>query len=313
MPPQLPLILICLALGLALRRTGRFPANSARAFNGFVIWVSLPAVVLLQIPRLLESTSWNWDLLIPVSMAWILLSLSILVFTALGKMLGWTRAETGALVLTAGLGNTSFVGLPLLESMLGPSSTPIALLVDQPGTFLALSTLGVLYASSASPAGRKRVSAGRIMRNVFGFPPFLSLLAAVALWIFGLNHHQAWNFTLEKLGATLVPVALVAVGFQLNLSASLLQKKWPSLSMGLAFKLFLAPLFFLTLFIFLIGSRSFSTHVTILESAMAPMITAGIVADEFGFDAEISGLMIGLGIPLSLLTVHFWELLLRLT
>ena len=36
---------------------------------------------------------------------------------------------------------------------------------------------------------------------------------------------------------------------------------------------------------------------------MAPMISSGILAVEFGFDEELAGLMVGVGIPLSFLTV----------
>ena len=48
----------------------------------------------------------------------------------------------------------------------------------------------------------------------------------------------------------------------------------------------------------------------ILESAMASMIMAGIVAAENGLNPELARLMVGLSIPLSLVTVPLWRLLL---
>jgi predicted permease len=39
---------------------------------------------------------------------------------------------------------------------------------------------------------------------------------------------------------------------------------------------------------------------------MAPMITAGILAHEYGLDPELGNLMVGIGIPLSLATVPIW-------
>jgi len=71
--------------------------------------------------------------------------------------------------------------------------------------------------------------------------------------------------------------------------------------------LFLAPLFFLCLYVYGLGSYSFVSRVTILESAMAPMITAAVVCEEMGMDGELAGLLVGLGIPLSLLTVPWWN------
>jgi predicted permease len=71
----------------------------------------------------------------------------------------------------------------------------------------------------------------------------------------------------------------------------------------LGFKLLVAPLVFTLLYVFVLGSHAESTYITILESAMAPMITASVVAIDFGLNAEIANLMVGVGIPLSLATV----------
>ncbi|HRO67057.1 MAG TPA: AEC family transporter [Pseudobdellovibrionaceae bacterium] len=144
MSPQLILLFVCLVLGILLRRTGKFPANTPHVLNAFIIWVSFPALVLFQIPKLLDRTVWSMEILIPVSMPWIHFILALLLLNWAARRLRWGRLETGALVLTAGLGNTSFVGLPLLESVLGTEAIPIGVLVDQPGSFLTLSILGVL-------------------------------------------------------------------------------------------------------------------------------------------------------------------------
>lgn len=49
------------------------------------------------------------------------------------------------------------------------------------------------------------------------------------------------------------------------------------------------------------------TQVIVLESATATMITAAVAANEFNLDSEISNLMVGLSIPLSLITVPLWK------
>ena len=67
------------------------------------------------------------------------------------------------------------------------------------------------------------------------------------------------------------------------------------------------PALFFILYFKVLKSHDFATHVTWLESAMAPMITAAVVASEFHLDSEVSNLMVGLGIPLSLLTVTLWS------
>ena len=48
----------------------------------------------------------------------------------------------------------------------------------------------------------------------------------------------------------------------------------------------------------------------LLESAMASQITGGIIAADQGLGPELARLMVGLSIPLSLLSVPLWHVLL---
>ena len=48
--------------------------------------------------------------------------------------------------------------------------------------------------------------------------------------------------------------------------------------------------------------------VMIFEAAMGPMIGAAVVANQFRLDGPLAALMVGFGIPLSLLTAPIWLL-----
>ena len=47
-------------------------------------------------------------------------------------------------------------------------------------------------------------------------------------------------------------------------------------------------------------------QVTVFEVAMAPMIGASIVAMENDLDPQLATLLVGIGVPLSFLTVSGW-------
>ena len=53
-------------------------------------------------------------------MPWILFALSVAVFVVFGRGCCLCPRTTGALIITAGLANTSFVGLPMIETFYGP-------------------------------------------------------------------------------------------------------------------------------------------------------------------------------------------------
>lgn len=104
-----------------------------------------------------------------------------------------------------------------------------------------------------------------------------------------------------------MPLALFSVGFQLHFDIAVFKKRWLPLALGLSFRLIFFPAFFAFFYLKVLGGSDLVTQVTVLESAMATMITSAVVASEFNLDSEISNLMVGLSIPLSLITVPLWK------
>ena len=114
----------------------------------------------------------------------------------------------------------------------------------------------------------------------------------------------------QNLGSTVTPIALIAVGLQLSFERK--SKHWKFLTLGLAFKLLITPAFFCIFYIFILGKSGEIFDISIMESVMAPMITASILASTHGLKPKLSSMMIGIGIPLSLLTIAFWYWILSL-
>ena len=84
-----------------------------------------------------------------------------------------------------------------------------------------------------------------------------------------------------------------------------------SLTLGLAYKLFLAPAALTLLYVYLLRQSGLSIQVSIFEAAMPPMITGGILAIEHGLEPDLAALMLGIGIPLSFFTLPFWAHLIQ--
>jgi len=292
----------CFLLGIALRRSGRLPDNAAIALNGFLVHISLPALILAYVHELHVDAR----LILPALMPWIMFGLGCAYFWFVGRALGFSPATTGGLMLTGGLANTAFIGLPMIEAFYGTEFLGLGILIDQVGSYLVLSTVGILVASIYSSG--QRVNAKAIIRRIALFVPFQAFLLALVLMPFA---YPAWlDELLKRLGATLIPLALVSVGYQLRLSA--VRGKETALVTGLFFKLALAPGLILFFFAALLGAEGSMMRVTVFEAAMAPMIGASIVAMDYDLDPPLVTLMLGVGIPLSFLTLPVWWYLLNL-
>jgi predicted permease len=145
------------------------------------------------------------------------------------------------------------------------------------------------------------------LRQTLTFPPFLALLLALGLGISRIPILPVLYKVLERLGQTLVPLALFAVGFQLKLSWNTLRRYLRLLSLSLVYKLFLCPALFWFLTLLLNIEMDLLHRVMILEAAMATMITSAVIVSEFSLDEELAHLMVGVSILLSLFTVPFWD------
>jgi hypothetical protein len=282
----------CLVLGALARRSGRFPEGTPVALNTFVLNVALPALVVRVVHRL----EFAPGLLAAAATPWLVFVLARVLFRAVGAGLGLGRGTVACLVLTGGLSNTAFVGLPMAEALLGREGLGVAVVVDQLGSFLVLATLATLVAARASAEVELRL--GELLRRVGVFPPFLALVAALVLRPVA---YPGWlEELLRRLGEMLTPLALFSVGFQLRLGD--VRRRAGTLALGLGYKLALAPGLIALLVWLLPGMAPVVREATVLQAAMAPMVSGAILAAEHELDAELAALMVGIGIPLSLAT-----------
>lgn len=294
---NLLLILICLLVGFFLQKVKDFPANGYKSLNQFIIYVALPAMAFYYIPKIELSL----QLLYPLGIAWLGFLFSFIFFYLIGTKLGWSKKLIGCLILTSGLGNTSFIGFPIIQAIYGEEGLKTAIIVDQPGTFVVMATLGILTATFFS---KGKSSANEILNKIFYFPPFIAFLLSCIMNLFHYDFVNDLQLVFQKIGNTVVPIALISVGLQLKVERR--SQHWSFLSLGLFFKLFITPAFFLILYKFILNGKGLEVDISILESAMAPMITGAILASSYGLKPKLSSMMVGIGIPLSFLTLIFW-------
>lgn len=296
------LIFVYLFIGLALQRVKWVPTTIYKVLNKIAVNFCLPALALFYIPKI----HWNNQLLYPIGAAWIGFGASFLFFYFLGKKLGWSKKLTGCLILTSGLSNTSFVGFPIISAIYGPEGMKTAIMIDQPGSFVVLSTLGVLVAAMYS---KGEANAIQILKKVLLFPPFLTFLLACTMNVFNLDFVNVVQEVVHGVGSLITPLALISVGLQLNFDSR--SAHWRFLGLGLLFKLLLMPALFYVGYIIILKQHSTMIDVVIMETAMAPMITGSILASTYGLKPKLSSMMIGFGIPLSFFTLACWYVVLH--
>lgn len=294
-----------LLIGLLLQRSRQFPQNTGQVLNAYVIYVALPALVLQKIPQLQVSV----ELFIPAVIPWLLLGLTVPALLGLAKWMQWSRATTGCMLIVVPLGNTSFLGFPMIEALFGAAGIPYALLYDQLGSFLILSIyatiIAAIYSQSENSTGA-RPSLRQIARKILIFPPFIALIAALLLREYSYPV-MAQTF-IDSLAQTLVPVIMVAVGFQLKFRLAAHDRQPFFYALGL--KLILTPLVAFAL-VAPFGLDSLANQVTIAEAAMPAMISAGALAIMAGLAPTLAAAVVGYGVMVSFITLPLWAFVIK--
>lgn len=294
------LIALCLISGLVLRSSGILPENSHRGINAWILYIALPAVALLYIPAI----TWSGALILPVAMPWLVWGGAWFILKLFARRFALDKGTHAALLITAGLGNTSFIGFPLTQAYFGDEGLRVAVICDQI-SIITLSTLGVMTALNASHSANSGIKA--MVGSVVRFPSFIAFVAALILPRF--TNFGLLNPLLTKLASTLVPLALFSVGLQLRFSEW--RRELPALSLGLAYKLLIAPGLVLCAAL-AFHLKGIIGQASVFEAAMAPMITSAILAAEYQLNPRLSNLMVSVGIILSIATTGLWFLILRI-
>lgn len=292
------LLLGMMALGKASAATGRFPAGAAEVLNRFVLDVCLPAAVLRYASRLELDASLAGVVAVP----WLLCAASAALLLPLCSRLGLARAPTAVLLLCVPLGNTAFLGYPLVRALLGEAALSYAVVYDQFGSFLLLTTWGLWVI--ARYGGERPPSLAEIAWRVARFPPFVAL--AFALTLMPAAPPPLVDTILARLSDALLPIVAFALGLDIRLR--LPRRELGPLAAGLALKLAVVPLAAWGL-VRLLGLEDLAASATVLESAMPSMMTAGALASSHRLAPDLAAALIGYGSVLALATLPLWRLL----
>ncbi len=234
----------------------------------------------------------------------LVLSGSVLFFYIVEKVTRISKRTSHTLMLIAGLSNTSFVGFPLITAYFGVDALPIGIVSDQM-TFFLLSSVGVIIAMKGSLKKNKQVDYKFILKRVFTFPPLIGCLLALIIPKF-IDISSLDDF-FKILGSTVSPIALFSIGLQLNFG--IVKSEIPNISYALIYKLILAPAL-VVLIALSLGLKGEIIQVSMFEMAMPSLVATSIILNQFKLNTKVGNSVIGLSIPIGLLTTFIWYQLL---
>ncbi len=267
---------IVLAAGWLFRKYGIVEEGSEKAFNRYLYYLALPALIIVKIADT------------PLSgLGWRFLAANTLPLAAVMGLV-WALWKAGAfdwklarlLLIVSVLGNTVYLGFPVAAMRLGEQAigyAAIAASIQNIFIFTFGFVVMTLICDGACPPGRFLRLIGR---NVV----LWSSVAGLVIAAFGLSLPSLLHRVLSDIGKTTLPLSLFTIG--VSLYGKKIARNIPRIALVSGFKLLLLPFFYIV-FAGWAGFTGLVSKVTFIEIVTPVAVLNYIIALEFDFDSEL--------------------------
>lgn len=223
------------------------------------------------------------------------------------KFLKQDKGTIVAMSFLATLGNTLFLGVPLVQGALGQEYANRAILYDQICTCIPLAILTPMIMSMG---GKGVFNLRSVMMRLCQNPLFLALVVGMVFKIMPFSIVEWIFIPIKQLGACATPVALFAIGVQISMGD--IKTEWKNTFFVLFWGMILAPtLVFIAIYLSQV-EFSDTWRMALLESAMPPLISSAAVIMRAGLNNKIAVSSVAFGIFASAFTIPMWLWLSRL-
>lgn len=293
-------VLLLVVVGVALRAAGVLKRDDAGPLNAVIVYVALPALIFTSVAK----ADLSWELLRVAGIAWAVSLAALSTAWEIAHVLRLPGRTAGAFVLVAALGNTGYLGYPVVRAILGDAALPSAVFYDVFGTVAVAFTLGVAVAA------RQGEHAGPInpLKELITFPAMIALLASLAYRFIPLpagvsNAVMGWMGIAASMA---VPLIMIAVGVTLDFSS--FKGALAPLGSAAAIKLLALPV--LAVAVTSIMKDGGSARLVALQAGMPSMLMTLVIGQRFKLDTAFIASAVLVTTVLSIVTIPLVQLFL---
>lgn len=213
----------------------------------------------------------------------------------------WSKPTQGSFLLSAMVGNTGYLGFPVILALVGEKYFSWALFYDMLGSAIGAYGLGVVVASRFSTEVKSH------------WQLFRAILYNPALWSlgFGLGFRQISlpelvQGSLQGLAWSVIALSLILIGMRLSQLKSWSRLRQVSVSLGI--KMLLVP-FVVGIVLVQLGITGSPQLVIVLQMGMPPAFATLVLAEVFDLERDLAVTALAVGSIGLLLTLPVWLLL----
>ncbi len=281
------LVMVCMmAIGVALSKTKMLDENGVAQLSNVALYVATPAVVIASLAIEFDSHQLATGGIV------ILFYLALLAIAIIIGRIGCGKSDRVGQFAVA-FSNSGFVGIPLIQGILGEEYTFFVTM-----TMVAATILFWTYGVYLMSGDKKEMSAKKILTN----PNVIAIAIGLVLFFSPIKLPYIINETLEGMKNLNTGLGMIILGAYLGQSNIMLMVTDTRLYKACLLRLVVAPL--VTIVPLLFMPAPFEVRMVLMVIAAAPAASAtSMLAQKYGADYQYgTGLAIGTTV-LSMITM----------
>lgn len=275
------IIVLLILTGYLSKYFGILKESDRLTLNNIVVHIAMPSTIFLTIMKNVSPADLPQFLKLPVL---IFLTFVICGFIGylIGRLLKLNKESLGGLILVCALGNTGFLGYPVIYGFYGTEGLTRAIFCDIGSVFASL-----LFGTYVGLKFGNENSNNSIIYELLKFPPLITGILGIVLVFFGFNVDSFPGFIIKTLGylsnAT-IPLIMLSLGLSLSPKSARFGAIYGVIASMV--RMGIAPLLVFALStIFLIDGLE--KNVLILESAMPSAMMSLVFAVMYELDVKL--------------------------
>lgn len=276
-------IFLIMMVGYFLGHLGWLTASEKRFISLYVVNIAVPINCIVSVLGNFKREDLMGAGMMIVCSACV--AASTLLVAALGaKLLGLPRNRWGVYVAMAGLPNTLFIGLPMIQQLFGDVGIPY-MMAYYLTTSCFTQTAGVMLVEHAGgkSSGKKNILG--IFADLMKKPPILGILAAVLMLVLDVRPPAVLMKAAGYISNSVTPLALIYCGFILFEVGLKHLRLLPGLGWMLLTRLIISPVICAS-FCVLFGLTGLHRDVFIVMAALPVVTQVTVMAGAYGADEE---------------------------
>ncbi len=271
-------LLIILA-SWGLKAAGVFRKDAAPILIQIVLYLTLPALVF----RIMATSELQSSLLLVPVVGMATHVVLVGVAFAVCRVVGASRATTGAVIIACAVGNTGFFGVPLIAASGANLSLPAAVMFDTFCTGILTWTSTFWISARYGERGQSGPATGPVWRNLL-LPPTWAMAAGLIVNALDIDLSDEVIRPLELLGGAVLPLVLIYAGLVIEWDG--VRRAWRAVTAATVIRLGVSPLVALGIAVAL-GLDGDVLRTVVLMAAMPTAMMSLVIGGWYRLNTDV--------------------------